>query len=277
MRVEGRPARGGAMDLLSVSSPDGTRITCHVEGSGPPLLLVHGATADHSTTWRSVGPMFEQRYTVYRMDRRGRGRSGDGSSYAIEREFEDVASVADAIADPVLVVGHSYGAEVALGALLLARNIKKLVHYEGGIPAVYPTPDPTVDRIQEMIDKGDRYGALGTLFREIVGVDPEHFRAVSGEEAWAARLRNVHTLPRELRAENEFDIASIEARLRELETPVLLLVGGDSPRELTEPSVRLATILPESRIETITGESHAAMFGSPELFVEVINSFLEEP
>src|SRR5680860_779516 len=96
------------MDLLHVESHDGTRIAAHVDGAGPPLLLVHGATADHSTTWRFVGPMFEQRFTVYRMDRRGRGESGDGDDYSIEREFEDVAALVDAIGDPVLVVGHSY-------------------------------------------------------------------------------------------------------------------------------------------------------------------------
>jgi pimeloyl-ACP methyl ester carboxylesterase len=117
---------------------------------------------------------------------------------------------------------------------------------------------------------------LATLFRDIVGIDPDEFRTVSGEEAWAARLRNVHTLPRELRAENDFDITSIEDRLRKVETPILLLLGGESPRELTEPSERLADILPISRVEKIDGESHAAMFGSPNPFVEIVNRFFDD-
>jgi pimeloyl-ACP methyl ester carboxylesterase len=263
------------MDILKVESRDGTRIAAHVGGAGPPLLLVHGATADHSTTWRLVGPIFEERFTVYRMDRRGRGESGDGDGYAIEREFEDVAALVDGIGDPAFVVGHSYGAEVTLGALLLTRNIKMFVHYEGGIPAVYPTPVPTIDHIQELIDNGDRQAALATLFRDIVGIDPDDVRTVSGEEAWAARLRNVHTLPRELRAENDFDVTSIEERLRKVEVPVLLLIGGESPRELVEPSKRLAAILPSTRVEKIDGESHAAMFGSPDAFIEIVNRFFD--
>jgi pimeloyl-ACP methyl ester carboxylesterase len=265
-----------AMDVLHVESHDGTRIAAHVGGAGPPLLLVHGATADHSTTWRFVGPKFEQRFTVYRMDRRGRGESGDGSDYSIEREFEDVSAVVDAVGDPVLVVGHSYGAGVTLGALLLTPNIKRFVHYEGGIPAAYRTPEPTIDRIQRLIDRGDRQAALATLFRELVGIDPDEFRAVGGEEAWAARLRNVHTLPRELRAENEFNITAIEDRLREVETPILLLLGGESARELVEPSERLASVLPKSRIAKIDGESHAAMYGSPGAFVEIVNRFFDD-
>ena len=45
-------------------------------GDHPPLLLVHGATADH-TTWRAVGPLFARSRRVFAMDRRGRGASGD--------------------------------------------------------------------------------------------------------------------------------------------------------------------------------------------------------
>lgn len=220
--------------------------------------------------------MFEQRFTVYRMDRRGRGESGDGDDYSIEREFEDVSALVEAIGDPVLVVGHSYGAEVTLGALLLTPNIKKFVHYEGGIPAVYPTPARHIDHIQALIDNGDREAALATLFRDIVGIDPDEFRTVSGEEAWAARLRNVHTLPRELRAENDFDVTAIEDRLRKVDTPILLLLGGESPRGLVEPSERLAVILPTSRVENLAGEGHAAMFGSPGAFVEIVNRFFDE-
>jgi hypothetical protein len=95
--VEGRsPAR--SMDdrvdtdgwLNTVTSPDGTRIAFWRSGQGPPLLLVHGATADHTTTWRLVLPELERRFTVYAMDRRGRGGSGDGTAYELRLEAEDV-------------------------------------------------------------------------------------------------------------------------------------------------------------------------------------------
>ena len=107
--------------------------------SGPPLVLVHGATADH-TAFRVVGPMLATTFTVHAIDRRGRGASGDTAPYSIEREFEDVAAVADALAaedraSPVDVVGHSYGGRCALGAALLTDAIRRVVSYEGA-----PTP-----------------------------------------------------------------------------------------------------------------------------------------
>ncbi len=121
-------------DQRSVVSRDGTPIAVFSSGDGPPLLLVHGATADH-TTWRSVGPVLERAFRLHAVDRRGRGASGDGSSYEIEREYEDLAAVAETLADeagtPVDVVGHSYGGRCALGAALLTQSIRRLIVYEG--------------------------------------------------------------------------------------------------------------------------------------------------
>ena len=121
-----------------VTCRDGTPIAIFSSGTGPPLIAVHGATADH-TTFRVVGPLFATTFTVHAIDRRGRGSSGDTEPYAIEREFEDVAAVADVLAAEagvaVTVVGHSYGGRCALGAALLTDAIGRVVSYEGA-----PTP-----------------------------------------------------------------------------------------------------------------------------------------
>ena len=58
---------------MTTTAPDGTRIGFWRSGSGPPLLLVHGTTADH-TRWRPVLPLFEPHATVYAVDSTGPGR-----------------------------------------------------------------------------------------------------------------------------------------------------------------------------------------------------------
>jgi pimeloyl-ACP methyl ester carboxylesterase len=82
----------------SVASKDGTEIAYWTSGNGPPLVLVHGTPADH-TRWRLLLAYLEPHATVHAMDRRGRGGSGDGEEYALEREYEDVAAVAAVVAD----------------------------------------------------------------------------------------------------------------------------------------------------------------------------------
>ena len=77
----------GTRPALEARSRDGTSIALFEVQPGPrppgprrrrrpALLLVHGATADH-TTWRTVGPALAARRSVFAMDRRGRGASGD--------------------------------------------------------------------------------------------------------------------------------------------------------------------------------------------------------
>jgi hypothetical protein len=61
---------------------DGTAVGYWRSGSGPALLLVHGTTADH-TRWAPLLPRPEPHFTVYSMDRGGRGGSGDSPDYYI--------------------------------------------------------------------------------------------------------------------------------------------------------------------------------------------------
>jgi pimeloyl-ACP methyl ester carboxylesterase len=88
MSVESREAGGGLAQ--TAVSQDGTPIAFWRSGEGPPLVLVHGTAANHGR-WRPVLPAFAVSFTVYAIDRRGRGGSGDADGYSVEREFEDVA------------------------------------------------------------------------------------------------------------------------------------------------------------------------------------------
>ncbi len=118
-----------------VVSNDGTRIAYERRGEGPPLVLIHGTGIDHSY-WDPVAPELGRHFTVYSVDRRGRGQSGETAPYAIQREFEDVAAIVGSIAGDVFLVGHSYGALCSLEAALLTKNIGKMILNE---PPMYTT------------------------------------------------------------------------------------------------------------------------------------------
>src|SRR5262245_47232567 len=142
--------------MTSVRSKDGTAVAYARSGHGPPLVLVHGTTADH-TRWAPLLAALEQRFTVYALDRRGRGGSGDAAGYAIEREFEDVAALVDSIGEPVGLLGHSYGALLSLEAMLRTSRVRKLVLYEPPIPAgVLIYSQGVIEKLQALLDKGDR-------------------------------------------------------------------------------------------------------------------------
>lgn len=220
------------------------------------------------------------------MDRRGRGGSGDGAdgtdsyAYELRREAEDVAAVVEAAAaasgEPAGLLGHSYGALCAIEAALLTPRLHRLVLYEGVPLRGADLYEPGVlERLESLLETGDVEGVLIAMFREVVEMPPEELELVRAQrEAWAARLRNAATLPRELGEERRYAFAP--ERFREMRTPTLLLVGGDSPpRELTNAK-GVAGALPDARVAVLPGQQHAAMYAAPELFVRHVVRFLEE-
>lgn len=257
--------------MHNVTSADGTTIAYRRSGTGPPLLLVHGTTADHER-WAGVSPAFEEDFTVYAMDRRGRGASGDGPAYSLPREGEDVAAVVDAIAEPVSLLGHSYGALCAIEGAMRTRNLRTLMLYEPPLPGGEEiVPAETLARLDEMIARDEREEALITFFHEVVGVPEAQLGAVRSHPAWPRRIAAAHTLGRETRVEAEYQLDF--DRLRMVRTPTLFLLGGASPPAFHAATNRLHEALPASRIHVLEGQQHMAMDTAPEAFVAAVRQF----
>lgn len=269
--IEERPAR-------LVASRDGTPIAVFSTGDGPPLVLVHGATADH-TTWRVTGPLLAEDHAVHSIDRRGRGASGDRPEYSVVREFEDIAAVADALASetgaPVPVVGHSFGGRVALGAALLTPAVGRVVAYEGAPPAPgigYQTPELVV-RIRALLEAGDRDEALATFMRDVVGMPARDLAAYRADPIWPRRAAAAHTILRELDAEVD-PRAGVDA-LGGVRVPVLQLLGGASSEAFAAATYALDERLADGRVVVLAGQRHAAHHTAPDEFVAAVGAFVD--
>ncbi|MGQ0551243.1 MAG: alpha/beta fold hydrolase [Armatimonadota bacterium] len=259
--------------METVKSNDGTPIAYQRSGKGSPLVLVHGTTADH-TRWSLVLAALEQHFTVYAMDRRGRGESGDAEPYALEREFEDVAAVVNAAGSRVNLLGHSYGALCAMEAALRTTHLNKLVLYEPAFPVegIETYPPGAEEKLQALLKQGDRDLLLVTFFRDTVHVSEKEIARLRAEPAWQARLAAAHTVVREMAdADYVFD----PDRFRRLAVPTLLLLGENSPSVLKKPTERLASVLPNSHVVVMPGQGHIAMTTAPELFLREVIVFLE--
>lgn len=263
---------------LTVSA-DGTAIAWFRSGDGPPIVLVHGATADH-TAWRTAGPLLAASHALYAIDRRGRGASGDTPPYAIAREYEDVAAVVDAVASaegrPVDVVGHSFGGRVGLGAALLTGHLRRLVVYEGA-----PAPDgrsfhgdAMMARLEALAAADDREGLLSYFLATVVGMTPDELAAYRVAPTWRARVEAAPTIVREMWAEATEDAGP--ERYAGIRIPVLQLVGGDSSALFTDGTWALDRLLPNGRVVVIPGAKHAAHHSHAERFAREVRRFLEE-
>jgi pimeloyl-ACP methyl ester carboxylesterase len=272
-RVWGDPGYGWLVSRIErFVSSDGTAIASHVGGRGPPLVLVHGTAADH-TRWARVLDALGARFTTHALDRRGRGASADGGEYAIEREFEDVAAVIDAIGGDVDLLGHSYGAVCSLEATLHTPHVRRLMLYEPPLPVgIEIYPPGLVERLAALLIAGDRDGVVSTFMREVVRMPTGELDMVRRQLSWPARVAAAHTIPRELGIADSYQPDF--GRFASVGVPTLLLVGGDSPPFLVEPTQRLHESITGSRQVVMAGQQHVAMDSAPDLFLEHIIGFL---
>ncbi len=261
-----------------VASRDGTPIAVWSAGDGPPLLLVHGMTASH-TSFDPVLPYLRPHVSVHALDRRGRGGSGDAKAYALEREFEDIAAVIDRLADtaggPVDLFGHSFGGLCAFGAARLTSNVGRLVLYEGWPvpdPAAILGPDGVMDRVAELLASGDDEAALASFYREVVGMSDDFLEALRASPRWPERVAAAPTIPREVAAQNLGILDAAEAS--EIDGPVSLLVGTESPDHLCAGVHELASMLPDAGIVELDGQEHLAYLEAPEPFAQTLLTFI---
>ncbi|HEX6756361.1 MAG TPA: alpha/beta fold hydrolase [Mycobacteriales bacterium] len=101
--------------METVTSADGTTIAYDRLGEGPAVVLVSGGSVDRQSN-APLAELLAPDFTVFNYDRRGRGPSGDAETYAVEREFEDLAAAVAAAGGTAGVYGASSGAVLALRA-----------------------------------------------------------------------------------------------------------------------------------------------------------------
>lgn len=164
-------------------------------GSGPPLVLVHGVAADGSA-FRLLEPLLARHFTVVTVDRRGRLGSADGDAYSLEAEFDDLVEVVDSLVEPVTLFGHSFGANVALGAALRSPRVARLVLYEPGAPGdVRPE---FVAQLETLVAADQRQAAMKLVVREFTAFPEEWLDDLLETPQWQDRLAYAHTLAREV-------------------------------------------------------------------------------
>jgi len=232
-------------------------------------VLVHGTTADH-TSFRFVAPLLDEQFTLYALDRRGRGESGDAADYGFEREVDDLVSVVDSLDRPADVFGHSFGATVALAAAPTMPNLRRLVLY-GPSPGIDVVAGEDIARIEALVDAGQRDEALASAYAAF-GLTPVEVTHIRDSPVWPARVAAVHTIARELRAEEDYRVEP--DRFAEFEAPVLLLLGEESPAWAREGVERIQAAIPDTQLSVLPGQGHVAILTAPELVAGELLAFL---
>jgi len=260
--------------LHSVESRDGSVIGFETIGQGPPLVLVHGSTADR-TRWTPVLDTLAERFTVHAVDRRGRGLStAEQTPYDLRREGEDIAAVVEAVGPDVYLVAHSYGALCSLEAALLTNAIHRMFLYEPPTDGRSIVSSEARDKVRKVAATGDAEATLEALFREALGTPPSAIQAMKASPTWQARLGTAPTVMREIDGVESFDIVD---RLEKITIPVRLLLGTESPAYFRSTAEAIASRLPNADLATLDRQAHLGVDGDPAQFTAAVFAFDHHP
>lgn len=252
------------------------------QGEGVPLLLIHGSLCDYrywsaqvaslSAAWRVLVPSLRGCYPV---------RSAQG--FSTEQHLDDLRGLVEAQGEPVCVLGHSRGGNLALRlAAACPQAVRALVLADPGgdyDAALFAAAEAAIQVDSQMRNRF-REEALALMAAGDQEAGLRHFvDTVSGEGVWqrsSARFRqmaldNAGTLA----AMVEDRPAPIDAALlAAVRCPVLLLGGERSPAPFPQILTMLAERWPQVRCERLPGVSHGMNLQRPAAFNRLVDEFL---
>lgn len=255
-----------------VTSADGTSIAVTITGRGRPLVVCHGSLSTRDQ-WQPFANALSPHMSTYVLDRRGRGDSGDGPEFSIEREQEDLAAVLDLAGPDAILLGHSYGGVVAL-SLALERPPAALVLYEAPLAVHGSVAGDALGPYEQAVSERDLDRALELGLRGFVGMPAEQVAALRGSPAWAARAALTPTWPREIRAIDAY--GADLGRLAGLRSPTLFVTGELSTTWLLDISRRIHESTPDSRAVSLPGQAHDAHATAPDELAAALLEFILE-
>ncbi|NAZ77611.1 alpha/beta fold hydrolase [Kineococcus sp. T13] len=261
---------------------DGSPVDVVTSGSGPGLVLVHGArpAADLARLADRLG----ERFTVHRYDREEVG--GGGARYAVA---DDVALLGAVLAHTRarLVLGHGLGGLVALLATgaLLERCIDRVAVYDAVLPIDGSIPEEALEQAARALATGapdlalahlDRHLRTSSLGRTAAGRSQRVQRLVGGVLArteWGrsttARLPQVLAETRAgLQLDSPADVyAGLPAR-------ALLLTGERSPEHFGAAAREMAASVPSATALVAGGCGHDSLLRAARRCVQPLEAFL---
>ena len=247
-------ALGGQFHGSHRASVNGISLYYETYGSGPPVLVLHGAGAFLETMHYFISGL-SGTHTVIAVDSRGQGRSTDGSgpiTYAAMGD--DMIRLLDALKiKQVDVVGWSDGGIIGLDmAMKHPERVRRLVAIGANTDTSGLDPKALAPGFLDEEAREVR------PFYEAVAPDPKHFPVL---------MKKIGTMIATLPHYTAADLAHIRARV--------LIVAGEHDLILRAHTDFIAHAIPGAKEIIVPGASHAGPLEMPDRYNEIALEFLD--
>jgi len=253
-------------------------------GSGPEVVCIH-CNASSSAQWRALAETASARHRVLTPDLYGSGKSPDWHSdreITLLDEVKFLEPVLRSGGDSLAIIGHSYGAAVALlAALQEPGRVRALVLYEPTLFALVDAQNPppngaegirhAVAAAAAALDAGDRMVAAKHFVDFWSGDGTWDSTPADRKPAIAGSVINVRRWGHALFTEP----TPLEAFAR-LRMPTLYMLGGRSPESAKAVADVLLPVLPNARVIQFPELGHMGPITHPKIVNDSIARFLGE-
>ena len=262
---------------------NGTRLAYIEKGTGEPVVFIHGAVSDYRT-WSDQFDFFSRNYRVISYSRRYHqpNKCGNGST-----NYSRAAQTADLIAflkglnlKKAHLIGHSYGASIALMAALQRPELI------GSLVLAEPSPFPSLldekginllseqragfEEAIQLARSNYKSEAVRQFLHTIVGIDV--LELLPGSRR-SIVLENADTLEPMLKTYYESPRLS-RRQLKNVKIPTLFVTGELSPKIARLNNEAIDRCLPNSKIAILRGASHGLQMENPDGFNKIVFDFL---
>jgi pimeloyl-ACP methyl ester carboxylesterase len=251
-------------------------------GTGPGVVCIH-SNASTSGQWRALMDLLAPKFRVLAPDSYGSGKSPEWPSDRVISLRDEVALIEPVLAragSPLALVGHSYGAAVALvAAMQNPGRVRAMALYEPTLFALIDAEKPTpneADGIRGVVadaapalDAGNRDAAARRFIDYWMGEG-------SWERTPAERKAQITESVKNMRRWGHalFTEPTPLAAFRFLEVPVLYMVGKQSRASARGVARLLTNALPRVEVVEFEKLGHMGPVTDPERVNDVVARFL---
>jgi pimeloyl-ACP methyl ester carboxylesterase len=253
-------------------------------GAGTGVVCIH-SNASTSGQWRGLIDLLSPHYHVLAPDSYGSGKSPEWPSDRVIRlrdEVELIQSVLDKVEGPLVLVGHSYGAAVALmAALQNPGRVRAMVLYEPTLfsllDAQSPPPNPAdgirsaVAAAAAALDAGNPDAAAEHFIDYWMGAGAWQQTPAQRKAPIAESVANVRRWAHAL-----FTEPTPLAAFGKLHVPVLYMLGKRSTAAAHGVARLLASALPRVELLEFQQLGHMGPITDPQPVNEAIERFLKQ-
>jgi pimeloyl-ACP methyl ester carboxylesterase len=260
------------------------------DAAGPPIVMIHGASANLESMRRPVGDLLAGNHRVILIDRPGHGWSRrddlERSTPAMQAKMIDAALEQLGVGGAIVVVHSLAGALGPLLALDYPRRVAGLVMLA---PVAYPWPGGVgwYNKVVTTPVIGPLLAYTITMPLGLILSEPGA-RSVFAPQAMPPGFVKSSATPLLLRPReflaNAWDLVTLKAAVAEqaprygnIKAPVVVITGDtDTTVSPNIHSRRLAAAVPNAKLIVLPGVGHMVQYAAPELVVREIEAMIAD-